>query len=240
MKKKITEQPVLKLPNFKHPFQVKCDASGVAIGVVISQEDRPITYFSEKLNDTKQKYSSYDNEFYAIIQAMKHWRHYLMPGEFVLYSSNHTLQYIMQQPKLNLVHVKWIEFLQSFTFVSKHISGQSNKVADALSRRLLIMQENQIQVLGFEQLRDLYEADIDFQEVYRACKNLVEVEREPWMEYALQYGLLFINSKVCIPKCSMRDNLIQEKHNGGMAGHFGSDKTFGTLRSFLFLAKDEV
>ena len=45
------------------------------------------------------------------------------------------------------------------------------------------MQENQIQVLGFEHLRDLYEADIDFQEAYRACKNLVEVDREPWMEY---------------------------------------------------------
>ena len=56
----------------------------------------------------------------------------------------------MQQPKLNLKHVKWVEFLQSFTFVLKHISGQSNKVANALSRRLLIMQENQIQVLGFE------------------------------------------------------------------------------------------
>ena len=36
LKKKITEQPVLKLPNFKHPFQVKCDASGVAIRDVLS------------------------------------------------------------------------------------------------------------------------------------------------------------------------------------------------------------
>ena len=78
-----------------------------------------------------------------------------MPKEFVLYSDNHTLQYIMQQPKLNLKHVKWVEFLQSFTFVLKHISGQSNRVVDALSRRLLIMQENQIQVLGFEYLGDL-------------------------------------------------------------------------------------
>ena len=116
----------------------------------------------------------------------------------------------------------------------KHISGQSNRVVDALSRRLLIMQENQIQVLGFEHLRDLYEADIDFQETYRACKNLVEVEREPWMEYTLQEGFLFKNSKLCIPKCSMRENLIQEKHNGGMAGHFGSDKTFGQLGHFYF------
>ena len=53
LKKKITEKPVLKLPDFKRPFQVKCDASGVAIRAVLSQEDRPIEYFSEKLNDAK-------------------------------------------------------------------------------------------------------------------------------------------------------------------------------------------
>ena len=108
----------------------------------------------------------------------------------------------------------------------KHISGQSNRVVDSLSRILLIMQENHIQVLVFEHLRDLYGADTDFQKAYRACKNLVEVEREPWMEYTLQDCLLFKNSKLCVPKCSMMDNLIHEKHNGGMAGHFGSDKTF--------------
>ena len=110
MKNKVIEQPLLKLPYFKHPFQVKCDTSGVAIGVVLSRVDRTIAYFNEKLNDAKQKYSSYDKEFYAIVQAMKHWRHYLMAIEFVLYSDNHALQYIMQQPKLNLKHVKWVEF----------------------------------------------------------------------------------------------------------------------------------
>ena len=68
----------------------------------------------------------------------------------------------MKQPKLNLKHLKWVEFLQSFTFVLKHISGQSNRIVDSLSRRLLILQANQIQVLGFEHLRDLYEAEIDF------------------------------------------------------------------------------
>ena len=65
-----------------------------------------------------------------------------MPREIVFYSDNHALQYIMQQPKLNLEHVKWVDFLQSLTSVLKHINGQSNRVVDALSRRLLIMQEN--------------------------------------------------------------------------------------------------
>ena len=111
LKKNITEQPVLKLPDFKHPFQVKCDASGVTIGVVLGQEDMRIVHFSEKVNDEKRNYSSYDKGFYAIFQAMKHWRHYLIPREFVLYFDNHAFQYIMRQPKLNLKHVKLVEFL---------------------------------------------------------------------------------------------------------------------------------
>ena len=116
----------------------------------------------------------------------------------------------------------------------KHISGRLNRVVDALSRILLIVQENQIQVLGFEHLRYLYETNVDFQEAYRDCRNHVDMEREPWMEYMLQDGFFFKNNKLCIPKCSMRENLTQEKHNGGMAGHFGSDKTFGQLSHFYF------
>jgi hypothetical protein len=79
LKEKIIEQPILVLLNFEKTFQVRCDASGVAIGVVLSQGNRHVAYFSENLNETKRKYSTYDIEFYSIIQALKKWIHYLVP-----------------------------------------------------------------------------------------------------------------------------------------------------------------
>ena len=125
----------MALPDFNKIFQVECDASGNAIGAILRQEDKPVAFFSEKLNDARRKYSMYDQDFYAIVQALKKWRHYLMPKEFVSYTDHKALQYLGSQHKLNQIHMKWVEYFQSFTFVIKHKSGVTNKVADALSRR---------------------------------------------------------------------------------------------------------
>lgn len=95
LKWKITERLILRLPDFNKLFQVRCDASGITIGDVLSHEDRLVTFFSEKLNEIRQKYSSYDKEFYVVVQALKHWRHYLLGNEFVLFSDNSALQYVM-------------------------------------------------------------------------------------------------------------------------------------------------
>ena len=94
----------MRLPNFTKPFEVECDASGIGIGGVLSQERHPIAYFSEKLNDAKQKYSTYDKKFYAIIRVLWHWRHYLLSQEFVIYSDHEALHYLHSQKKLNFRH----------------------------------------------------------------------------------------------------------------------------------------
>jgi hypothetical protein len=234
LKRKITEQPVLVLPDFQKTFQVKCDASGYAIGRVLSQDDRPVAYFSEKLDDAKMKYSTYDKEFYAIIRALKKWRHYLIPKEFVLYSDNHALQFVSQQEKLNQKHAKWVEYMQNFTFVIKHILGTANKVADALSRKCLLLQEFRVKTLGFENLRDMYVGDADFGEAYEAAENLVLRDWSPLIDYIIQEGFLFRGNQLCIPDFSMRENLLKEKHSGGLAGHFGHEKTFTKLSESYF------
>ena len=59
-------------------FEVDCDASHVGIGAVLSRAGKQIAFFSEKLIDERKNYSTYDVEFYAIVQALRHWRHYLV------------------------------------------------------------------------------------------------------------------------------------------------------------------
>lgn len=211
LKEKVTEQPVLALPDFNKVFQVDCDASGIAIGAVLSQEDRPVAYFSEKLNDAKRKYSVYDQEFYAIVQALKKWRHYLLPNEFVLYTNHQALQYLNTQGKLNQRHLKWVEFLQSYIFVLKHRSGKYNRVADALSRRQLLLIEMQIEVIGFKKLKNLYPQDPDFAEAWKACTIPITLDRTKWLDFIIQDGMLFKGSQLCIPRSSMREYLIKEK-----------------------------
>lgn len=100
IKEKLTNAPVLRLPNFSKVFEVACDASGVGIGGVLSQEGHPIAYFSDKLNEARQKYFPIDKEFYAIVQALRHWRHYLLHREFVLHSDHQALQYLNSKKRL--------------------------------------------------------------------------------------------------------------------------------------------
>lgn len=115
--------------------------------------------------------------------------------------------------------------LQAYTFSIKHKKGVTNKVEDALSRRVLTIQEVQLQSVGLNDLKDLYQGDKDFGEAFEVCTKFTNVCHVAYYDFMLQEGLLFKGHLLCIPQCSMRDNIIKEKHQGSLGGHFGLDKT---------------
>jgi ribonuclease HI len=109
LKREVATQPILLLPSFDKPFIVECDERSIAVGAILSQEGRQVVFFSERLNEAKYRYSSYDLELYALVQALKKWRYYLFPKEFVVFTDNQALSFLNNQEKLSHKHTKWVE-----------------------------------------------------------------------------------------------------------------------------------
>lgn len=225
VKRRLTSAPILILPDFSQPFELHCDASKTGIGAVLSQTGRPVAFFIEKLAGAKLRFSTYDMEFYAVVQAVKHWRHYLFQREFILYTDHDSLKHIGSQDKVSHRHASWLSYLQQFTFVIKHKTGVSNRVADALSRRHSLLTELRVHVPAFDSFAGLYMDDSYF------VKILEQIQRGERSDFFLEDGFLFRGVQLCVPDCSLRLQLISELHN---EGHVGRDRTFQLLTTSYF------
>jgi hypothetical protein len=75
-------------------------------------------------------------------------------------------------------------------------------VADALSRRHSLLSTIEVQVLGFEMLKELYKNDPDFGNVWENCS------KGSFNHFLVQEGFLFKNNRLCIPQCSLRRAII--------------------------------
>ena len=179
-------------------FEVECDVSQVGIGDVLSQEGRPISFFSEKLNEAKRTYYIYDKEFYAIYRVLFHWSQYLLCKPFVLFSYHEALKFINHQHKLNRRHATWIEFLLAYNFTIKNKVGVHNVVADVLSRKHALVTSMQFQVVRFNVLKELYEEDVDFGEIWKVCAN------KPFKGFVRVDSFLFKGNTLCIQICHGR------------------------------------
>ena len=80
----------------------------------------------------------------------------------------------------------------------------------------------------------MYPEDPDFAEAWKACTVPITLDRTKWLDFIIQDGMLFKGNQLCIPRSSMRENLIKEKHSGGLAGHFGRDKTFALVAKHYY------
>lgn len=151
-----------------------------------------------------------------------------------MFTDHKALQYINSQGKLNQRHSKWVQFLQRYTFLLKHRSRKSNKVANALSWRVLLLNTLSREVVILESMKELYEEDVYIGEAWRSCKAPWSVDRTIFLDYHIQEGFLFKDQQLFIPQGSMRSNLIKELDGGGLDGHVGIDKTISLVKEIYF------
>jgi hypothetical protein len=71
VKTTIAKEVVLAYPDFTKPFDIYTDASTKQLGSVITQENRPIAFFSQKLSGAQSKYTVTKLELLAIVETLK-------------------------------------------------------------------------------------------------------------------------------------------------------------------------
>ncbi|KAI3827735.1 hypothetical protein L1987_01818 [Smallanthus sonchifolius] len=113
LKTRLTQAPVLTLPEGNEDLVVYSDASSQGLGCVLMQRGK----------------------LAAVVFALKIWRHYLYGVKCTIYSDHKSLKYFFEQKKLNMRQRRWLELLKDYDYEILYHPGKANVVADGLSRK---------------------------------------------------------------------------------------------------------
>lgn len=130
----LTNAPILIYPDFEKTFHLTTDASGTAIGAVLSQNSKPIAFYSRSLNTAERNYSTIERELLAIVESTKHFRPYLYGRYFIIETDHKPLVWLFSIKDPNSRLTKWRLKLEEFNYDVHYKKGKENQVADALSR----------------------------------------------------------------------------------------------------------
>lgn len=138
LKSLITQEPILKMPDFSKTFYVQTDASDYGAGAALLQEHdekkHPVAFFSKKFSTAERAYSTVEKECLALVWAVRKFHVYLYGVEFVLETDHEPLTFIDRAKMTNSRIMRWSLMLQSYRFRLNAIKGSDNVIADYLSR----------------------------------------------------------------------------------------------------------
>ena len=139
LKDRLVSAPILAFPTTTDTFVLDTDASNLAIGAVLSQQqdgvERVIAYGSRALTKEERNYCVTRRELLAVVHFVEAYKYYLYGKPFLLRTDHSSLRWMLHQkdPKDQLA--RWIQKLSPYQFTIEHRAGKKHGNADAMSRK---------------------------------------------------------------------------------------------------------
>lgn len=135
----LCSQPVLEIFDKDLPIIIYTDASLNGIGAILKQiqkdgKEKPVGYFSKKLNDTQRRKKAIYLECLAIKEAIKYWQYWLIGRKFTVFSDHKPLENLNIRARTDEELGDLTFYLSQYDFNIKYIPGKNNTEADSLSR----------------------------------------------------------------------------------------------------------
>jgi hypothetical protein len=148
IKKALTEAPVLISPDYSKDFLIFSFASNDSIAAVLLQRndqerEQPIAFFSKALRDAELRYEIMEKHAYALVNALKAFRIYVLHSKITAYVPSASVKDILIQLDIDRRRGKWIAKILEFDLEikpTKLIKGQglANLLAESNYKALEI------------------------------------------------------------------------------------------------------
>ena len=129
-KKIISRKTLLSYPDFDKLFDIHTDASDLQLGAVISQNNKPITFYSRKLNPAQTRYTKTEKELLAIIETLKEFKNILLGQKINVFTDHKNLTYKTHNSARVM---RWRLLIEEFGPTLHYLPGNKNVVADCVS-----------------------------------------------------------------------------------------------------------
>jgi len=91
MKKILAREVILAFPDFNKPFEIYTDASDTQLGAVITQEGKPIAFYSKELNLAQTRYTTTKKELLSIVETCKEFCTILLRQQIIIFTDHENL-----------------------------------------------------------------------------------------------------------------------------------------------------
>nr|GEY37548.1 reverse transcriptase domain-containing protein [Tanacetum cinerariifolium] len=137
LKKKLTKAPILVAPDWDLPFELMCDASEFAIGVVPGQRKtkhfQPIHYASKTMTNAQAHYTTTEKELLAVVYTFEKFRPYLVLSKSIVYTDHSALKYLFNKQDAKPRLRRWVLLLKEIDIIVRDKKRAENLAADHIS-----------------------------------------------------------------------------------------------------------